>query len=144
MLEKKLDINLEKVIKLNIKDDFIISLTKGVTIHVPLEEVHEVARPACFTCKDFSNEYADISVGGLGSPDGYTTTLIRTKVGTSVYDGAFRNGYIQERTFENAEERRIEKTKMLAKIVSFTRRKKMRAEERLSELAGGEDIGGKA
>jgi coenzyme F420 hydrogenase subunit beta len=141
MLEKKLDINLEEIVKLNIKDDFIISLTKDVTIHVPLEEVHGVARPACFTCKDFSNEYADISVGGLGSPDGFTTTLIRTKLGESVYDGALRNGYIQERPFENMEESRLEKTKMLAKIVSFARRKKMRAEERLSELAGGKSGG---
>jgi len=138
MLEKKLDINLEDVVKLNIKDDFIITLTKGVTIHVPLEEIHEVARPACFACQDFSNEYADISVGGLGSPDGYTTTLIRTKVGASVYNEAFHRGYIQERPFEDAEESRREKTKMLAKIVSFARRKKMRAEKRLSELAGGE------
>ena len=143
-LEKKLDINLEDIVKLNIKDDFIITLTKGVAIHVPLEEIHEVARPACFACHDFSNEYADISVGGLGSPDGYTTTLIRTELGASVYDGALRKGYIQERTFEDAEESRLDKTKMLAKIVSFSRRKKMRAKERLSELAGGEAIEGKA
>ena len=144
MLEKKLDINFDEIVKLNIKDDFIIKLTKDVTIHVPLEEVHEVARLACFTCKDFSNEYADISVGGLGSPDGHTTTLIRTNVGGSVYDGALGKGYIQDRTFEDAEERRIEKTKMLAKIVSFARRKKRRAEVRLSELAGGEGLEGKA
>jgi len=144
MLEKKLDINLDEIVKLNIKDDFIITLTKDVTIHVPLEEVHEVARPACLTCRDFSNEYADISVGGLGSPDGHTTVLIRTNVGTSVYDGALRKGYIRERIFEDAEERRVEKTKILAKIVSFARRKKMRAEERLSDLAGGKDLGGKA
>jgi coenzyme F420 hydrogenase subunit beta len=143
MLEKKLNINLEKIVKLNIKDDFIISLTKGVTVHVPLEEVHEVARPACFTCKDFSNEYADISVGGLGSPDGYTTTLIRTEVGESVYDEALRNGYIHERAFKNAEDGRLEKTKIMAKIVSFARRKRARARERLSELGGGKDLGGK-
>ncbi len=143
-LEKKLDINLEDIVKLNIKDDFIITLTKGVTIHVPLEEVHEVARPACFACQDFSNEYADISVGGLGSPDGYTTTIIRTELGASVYDEAIRKGYIQERTFEDAEESRLEKMMMMAKIVSFSGRKKMRAKERLSELAEGEALEGKA
>ncbi len=143
-LEKKLDINLEDIVKLNIKDDFIITLTKGVTIHVPLEEIHEVARPACSACEDFSNEYADISVGGLGSLDGYTTTLARTKVGVTVYDEALRKGYIQERTFEDAEESRLEKTKMLAKIVSFARRKRKRAEKRLSELARGEAFEGKA
>ena len=32
----------------------------------------------------------------------------------------------------------------MGKIVSFARRKKMRAEERLSDLAGGKDLGGKA
>ena len=143
-LEKKLDINLENIVKLNIKDDFIITLTKGVTIHVPLEEIDEVARPACFACQDFSNEYADISVGGLGSPNEYTTVLIRTELGSSVYDEALRKGYIQERTFEDGEESKLEKTKMMAKIVSYSRRKKMRAKERLSELGGGETIGGKA
>jgi coenzyme F420 hydrogenase subunit beta len=143
-LEKKLDINLEDIVKLNIKDDFTITLTKGVTIHVPLEEIHEVARPACFACQDFSNEYADISVGGLGSPDGYTSTLIRTKVGMAIYDESLRKGYIQERTFEDAKESKLEKTKMLAKIVSFARRKRTRAEKRLSELAGEESFKGKS
>ena len=136
-LEKKLAINLEDIVKLNVKDDFIITLTNGVTIHVPLEEIHEVARPACFTCHDFSNEYADISVGGLGSPDGYTTTLIRTKQGAAVYDGALRRGYIQERTFEDAEESKLEKKKMFVKIVSFARNKRARAKNKLSKLAGG-------
>ncbi len=143
-LEKKLDINMEDIVKLNIKDDFIITLTKGVAIHVPLEEIDEVARQSCFACQDFSNEYADISVGGLGSPDGYTTILMRTERGASVYDEALRKGCIQERAFEDAEESKLEKTKMLAKIVSFSRRKKRRAKERLSELAGGEAVGGKA
>lgn len=143
-LEKKLDINLEDIVKLNIKDDFIITLTNGVAIHVPLEEIHEVARPACFTCHDFSNEYADISVGGLGSPDGYTTTVLRTKVGAAVYDETLRKGYIRERTFEDAEESRLDKARMLAKIVSFARMKRMRAKERLLELTGGEAIGRKA
>ena len=143
-LEKKLDINLEDIVKLNIKDDFIITLTKGVKIHVPLEEVHKVARPACFACQDFSNEYADISVGGLGSPDGYTTVLIRKKVGAAVFDGALRNGYLQERTFENVEDSKIKKTKMMAKIVSFARRKRIRAEERLLGAARREKLGEKA
>jgi len=143
-LEKKLDINLEDIVKLNIKDDFIITLTNGVAIHVPLEEIHEVARPACFTCHDFSNEYADISVGGLGSPDGYTTTVLRTKVGAAVYDETLRKGYIRERTFEDVEASRLDKARMLAKIVSFARMKRMRAKERLLELTGGEAIGRKA
>jgi len=133
-LEKKLDINLENIVKLNIKEDFIITMTKGVTIHIPLREIDDVARQACFACRDFSNEYADISVGGLGSSDGYTSTIIRTELGSSIYDEALRNGYIQEKMFDDYEVGRIEKTKMMGKIVSSSRRKKKRAEERLSKL----------
>ncbi|UCG36094.1 MAG: Coenzyme F420 hydrogenase/dehydrogenase, beta subunit C-terminal domain [Candidatus Bathyarchaeota archaeon] len=142
-LEKKLDINLSDIVKLNIKDDFMITLTKDVTIHIPLAEIDEVARPACSACQDFSNEYADISVGGLGSPDGYTTTLIRTESGSSIFDGALRKGYIRERTFESAEVSKLEKTKMMAKIVSHSRRKKMRAKKRLSKLTRGGALSGK-
>jgi coenzyme F420 hydrogenase subunit beta len=141
-LEKKLNINLEDIVKLNIKDDFIISLTNGVTIRVPLEEIHGVARSACLACRDFSNEYADISVGGLGSLDGYTTVLTRTELGASLYDEALRRGYIRERTFEEAEESRLDKTRMLAKIVSLAKTKRMRADERLSKFSRGKIFGG--
>lgn len=135
-LEKKLDINFENIVKLNVKEDFIITLTKGVTIHIPLREIDDVARKACFACRDFSNEYADISVGGLGSSDGYTTTILRTEIGASIYDEALRNGYIRERVFTDYEVGRLEKTKMMAKIVSSSRRKKKRADEILSKLMG--------
>ncbi len=134
-LEKKLSINMEEIRKLNIKEDLILNFHDGIAVHIPLEEVDEVARPACFTCTDFSNEYADISAGGLGSPDGYTTTLVRSDAGETVFSEAINQGYIRELTFRDAEERRIEKTKMLAKIVSFARKKRRRAENRLKELA---------
>ena len=48
------------------------------------------------------------------------------------------------KTLEDAEESRLKKTEMLAKIVSFSRRKKIKAKERPSKLAGGEAIEGKA
>ncbi|UCH31173.1 MAG: Coenzyme F420 hydrogenase/dehydrogenase, beta subunit C-terminal domain [Candidatus Bathyarchaeota archaeon] len=134
-LEKKLAVNLENVVKINIKDDFIITLTNDTTIHVPLDEIHEIARPACLACHDFSNEYADISVGGLGSPDGYTTVLLRTKVGVEIYDEAFHKGHIRETPMGDMDER-LERTTILNKVVSFAKAKRTRAEKRLSELAG--------
>ncbi|MFQ5834522.1 MAG: Coenzyme F420 hydrogenase/dehydrogenase, beta subunit C-terminal domain [bacterium] len=130
-LEKKMNIKMEDVIKLNIKDDLILTLDDGRTLHVPFEEVDQVARPACLVCSDFANEYADISLGGLGSLDGYTTTLIRTTLGERIYSEALRLGYIEERPIKDSETRRTEKTKMMAKIFSFSKRKKLRAEENL-------------
>jgi coenzyme F420 hydrogenase subunit beta len=133
-LEKKLDLDLADVQKLNIKDDFIITLSNGITIHVPLEEVDIVARPACLACSDFANEYADISMGGLGSSEGYTTTIIRTDKGMDIYRNALQQGYIKAVEYKGIDERKISKTKMLAKIISFSKRKKLRAEMKLRKV----------
>jgi len=132
-LEKKLAIDFDDITKINIKDDFIVTLNNGKTIHTPLEEVDVVARPSCLACRDFSNEYADISAGGLGSLDGYTTTVIRTDKGANLFRNALQQGYIEEVEYGDADERKNEKTKMVAKIVSFSTRKGIRAEQRLRE-----------
>jgi coenzyme F420 hydrogenase subunit beta len=140
-LEERHGIDFHEIRKLNIKDDFLVTLTNGTTIHLPLEEVDKLARPACLSCTDFSNEYADISAGGLGSIDGYTTTVIRTDKGATLFRNALQQGYLEEVVYTNADERTIEKTKMLAKIVSFSTRKRLRAEKRLRELSGATEVG---
>ncbi len=131
--EKRLKIKLSDVRKFNIKDDVIITLDKEI-LHIPFEMVDEIARPACFSCPDFANDYADISVGGLGSPDGYTTTVTRTIRGDDIYNGARQEKYIEELSFRSKEDLKIHKTKMMAKIVSFTKRKKERAKKRKSQV----------
>jgi coenzyme F420 hydrogenase subunit beta len=140
-LGKSLVINSKDIVKLNIKEDLIITLSNGITIHVPLEEIEKVACSACLACTEFTNVYADISVGGLGSPKGYSTTLIRTEDGDEIYSEALRRGYIEERSFRNAQELRNEKRRMLGKLVSFAKRKRKRGEDRLRELAAREDEG---
>ena len=139
-LMERWGVHLEEVVKLNIKDDLIFTVGDGRMVHVPLTEVEELARPACLACTEFANAYADISVGGLGSPDGYTTTLIRTDKGRQAYNDALRHGCIEERTFRDLGERRSEKTKMLAKVMAFARLKKERGTARRRELGlnGGE------
>lgn len=131
-LEQRFKITFDNVIKLNIKDDVIITLDSGKTIQIPFEIVDEIARPACFACTDFANDYADISAGGLGSPDGYTTTVIRTSLGERIYNGAKQKRYIKELNFKSNEDRILHKTEMMAKIVSFINRKKVRARENVA------------
>jgi coenzyme F420 hydrogenase subunit beta len=137
-LQDKLDVDFADIDKLNIKDDVIISLRDGTTLHVPFEDVDEIARTACLACTDFANDYADLSAGGLGSPDGYTTILIRTERGSDVYSEALRQGYIEERAFTHAAELSSEKTKMMAKVVAFARQKRGRGEARLAEVASAQ------
>jgi coenzyme F420 hydrogenase subunit beta len=127
-------VGFDEIDKLNIKEDVIISLQDGVTVHVPFDELEEMARPACLACIDFSNDYADLSAGGLGSPSGYTTILIRTPKGSRIYGEALRQGYIAELRYGDREEARSKQADMVDQVVDFCRRKRTRGEAWRREL----------
>jgi coenzyme F420 hydrogenase subunit beta len=131
---RKHQVDLRDVVKVNIKDDFLLKMKSGITMHIPLDEIESIARPACLACSDFANEYADVSVGGLGSPDGYTTVLIRTIGAKRVYTEAVRRGYLESRTAKSYEAERAEKSRVLGLIQTFAERKLGRGEKRLSQL----------
>jgi len=88
-------------------------MNSGITLHIPLEEVETISRPACLACREFANDYADVSVGGLGSPDGYTTTIVRTLHGERIFNGAKQENYIEELSFRNKGDLKIHKTQKL-------------------------------
>ncbi|MBM3314468.1 coenzyme F420 hydrogenase [candidate division WOR-3 bacterium] len=123
------------VVKVNIKDDFMLKLKSGITMHVPLEEIEGIARPACRACTDFANGYADIAVGGLGSPDGWTTALIRTIAGKRAFTDAMRRGHIEVKTQKTADAQRAEMARILGIVEAHADRKRQRGERRLAELA---------
>jgi coenzyme F420 hydrogenase subunit beta len=131
VLEKNLSVKLGQIRKLNIKDEVIVTTAKKEAIHIPFTVMDEFARPACFACTDFTNEYADISCGGVGSPDGYTTVVLRTTAGETLYNRAKEDRAIEELSFRNPGQRRDAGTEMMAKIVAATRRKQARAAKRM-------------
>jgi coenzyme F420 hydrogenase subunit beta len=139
-LEEKLQarlgrsVHFDEIDKLNLKEDVIISLRSGATAHVPFDELEEMARPACLACTDFANEYADLSVGGLGSPAGYTTVLIRTPKGSRIYGEAVRQGYIGELRYGDREEARGKQADIVDQVVDFAQSKRTRGEARRREL----------
>ena len=65
---------------MDVKGSLIVTLREGQTKKLPLSLFAETIRPGCHVCDDFSAEDADISAGSVGSPDGWTTLLIRTCV----------------------------------------------------------------
>jgi coenzyme F420 hydrogenase subunit beta len=132
---RKHQVNMGDVARVNIKDDFVLKLKSGITMHIPLDEVETIARPACLACTDFSNEYADISVGGIGSPDGFTTTLLRTIGGKRVFTEAVRKGYLEPK--DKARDKgaeRAEKSRLLGLVEAAAEKKRTRGEKRLSQL----------
>jgi coenzyme F420 hydrogenase subunit beta len=137
-LEERYGFDLEDVDKVNVRENFSFALGSGQVVHVPLEDMDDLARPACLACTEFANDYADTSVGGLGSMEGYTTILVRTDKGRAVYDGALRQGYIKEIQFASSFDLRGAKARMMDRVVAFARWKRERGERRRRELGVAE------
>ncbi|KAA0015257.1 MAG: hypothetical protein FE041_00410 [Thermoplasmata archaeon] len=109
--------------KVNIKEKMNIIFKDGRRKDVLLDELKEVARKACIKCKiPFSNIYADVSLGGLGSEDGYTTVVIRTSKGKKIFDGALEEGFIEVHPEWNEEK----KENVIEKIKEWTKKKEER------------------
>jgi len=94
-LEKLGDFKWEQLRKINIKEDLMLHLQNGQVKHIPLQEIDFMKKHACFFCEDYSAEFADISFGGLGSKEGWTTVVTRTSNGRNIYLQA-QNEFIQE------------------------------------------------
>ncbi|NVM52877.1 MAG: Coenzyme F420 hydrogenase/dehydrogenase, beta subunit C-terminal domain [Candidatus Helarchaeota archaeon] len=130
-MEEKFNFSFDDIIKMNIKEDVIFHLRNAEPLHISFSDIDEFMRPACTACDDFSNIYADISFGGLGSKDNFTTSLVRNSLGAEIYHKALVNGYIVEFPEDNTP---VMKSKMIAKIISFAKWKLKRAEKTLAEL----------
>jgi coenzyme F420 hydrogenase subunit beta len=126
-LGKKYRFGAAQVVKINVKEDFHFYLKEGKVIHIPFEDLDPIARPACMVCPDFSAEFSDISFGGLGSSEGYTTVLIRSETGKQVYQKALTAGCIRERKFPSIRKARTDWMKTHNMIIDYAEKKKARA-----------------
>jgi coenzyme F420 hydrogenase subunit beta len=127
------NINMDDIVKVNIKDKLILTMKSGICVQVPLDIIEKIARPACIACDDFANDYADISVGGIGSDEGFTTVLIRNSLGREVYSDALYKKYIENKNCKCMNDK-DESNYLIDIIKEFAIRKKARAEKRLNSL----------
>ena len=120
--ETQFNLKIEEIEKLNIKEDMLIKLKGSEVIqHISFSELSDYIRSACNACNDFTNIYADISFGGLSSPEKYTTTIPRTKLGINIVKSALNEGYIK--VLSDLEGKR---DKMLEKLIQFSKYKEDR------------------
>ncbi len=74
--------------KINVKEDLMIHLKNGEAKTVKLSALSFMKRFACNFCDDFAAEYADISFGGLGAEEGWTTVIMRSSLGRKIFSAA--------------------------------------------------------
>ncbi|MFX1343660.1 MAG: Coenzyme F420 hydrogenase/dehydrogenase, beta subunit C-terminal domain [Promethearchaeota archaeon] len=83
--EKNFNIKFKDITKINIKENVILKLKDTIQgekiLTIPFNQLTDYMRPSCNSCRDFTNIYADISFGGLGSHEKYTTVIPRTDKG---------------------------------------------------------------
>ena len=90
MLEEirdKRDVDLDEVGRVDvIRGKLIVQDREGETIfEEPIRDFHGAALKGCDECADFMGHAADISVGSVGSEDGYSSVLIRTEEGLEAF-----------------------------------------------------------
>ena len=91
-------IKAEEILKVDAdKNDFKMKVySKSGTKEIPLNYIYDKSiRNACFSCSDYTASFADISVGNIGSEDGWKTMIIRTERGKKIYDLAIENGFLK-------------------------------------------------
>jgi coenzyme F420 hydrogenase subunit beta len=74
--------------KVNVKENLLVHLKSGEVKAIPLPELDFMKRYACRFCDDYSAEYADISFGGIGAEEGWTSVVVRSPLGRAVYADA--------------------------------------------------------
>lgn len=94
-------IDAAKVEKFDIKSGKFIAYQNGEEIHnVKLAKVKSLVRACCHTCGDFSAEFSDLSVGNVGSPNGWSTVIVRTDVGEEALKAAEKAGLVEVKSLE--------------------------------------------
>jgi len=121
----------ERVKKINIKEKLMVHLKGGEVKTIKLNDLNFMKRFPCNFCDDFSAEYADISFGGLGADEGWTTVIIRSPIGRKYFSAA-KSKAIEE----NEEGRHLHHTsKALNRVRHWSEKKKTLALESRKTLS---------
>jgi coenzyme F420 hydrogenase subunit beta len=91
MLEEirdKRGVDLDSVGRVDIiRGKMIVQDLEGTTIfEEPIRDFHGAALKGCDECADFMGHAADISVGSVGSADGYSSVLLRSEEGLVAFE----------------------------------------------------------
>ena len=138
-LLKEYELKMDDIEKFQIAKGFVfLSLKTRETVKIPLSIAKRIIRKNCNICVELTSETSDISIGSIGSDDGWSTLIIRTEKGEEIVEGALEQKFIEAKELtefqfnllnniaeskisKNLEE--IEKREFLARPVLYQREK---------------------
>ena len=124
---KLFGLDLDKASKVQIARGKLLIQAEGQEHSCRASELHELVREGCDYCGDLVSRLADVSIGSVGSPEGFSTVVVRSQRGERLLEGL---------AFERQEVR-------LEDILKLAAMKKKNAEANFAPiLAGLEGLGG--
>jgi coenzyme F420 hydrogenase subunit beta len=95
-VEEEFGIKIEDMVKNDITKGKIFIHTKDGKEHVkPVKVFNDIVDDCCLLCEDFTASFADLSVGSVGSSDGWSTVIVRSKAGEELLEKAAKKGYVE-------------------------------------------------
>ena len=129
-LLEEYDLKMDDVEKFQIEKGFVFLLLKTKqTVKIPLSVAKRIIRKNCNICVELTSETSDISIGSIGSEDGWSTLIIRTKKGEEIVDGAIKQEFIKAKDLNESQ------FKLLNKIAETKIKKNLETIERREFLA---------
>lgn len=95
---KDFSVNPNEIVKFDSnKSEFKLKIfTNSDAKEIPLNYIYDKSiRNACFSCSDYTAEFADISVGNIGSENEWKTLIIRNKRGKQIVDICVEKGLLE-------------------------------------------------
>ena len=103
-LLKEYDLKMDDIEKFQIEKGFVFLFLKTKqTVKIPLSVAKRIIRKNCNICVELTSETSDISIGSIGSEDGWSTLIIRTKKGEDIVNGAIEQKFIEAKELGEAQ-----------------------------------------
>ncbi|WXG40331.1 MAG: Coenzyme F420 hydrogenase/dehydrogenase, beta subunit C-terminal domain [Candidatus Freyarchaeum deiterrae] len=90
----------------------------------PVKELDKFRSTSCHYCRDLTSEMADISVGSVGSSEGYSTILVRTGVANELLEDAVENGYLTLKPLDREGLQKVLNLARLKKVQMYTEKRR--------------------
>lgn len=86
-IQSRLNVNIDNAEKTQVRQGKFLVQAEGKMHSCRVKELDAAAEKSCGYCDDFTSRFADVSVGSVGSPEGYSTVVVRSKVGEGLVEG---------------------------------------------------------
>lgn len=103
-LLKEYDLTMDDIDKFRIEKGFVdLTLKTKQTVKIPLSVAKRIIRKNCNICVELTSETSDISIGSIGSEEGWSTLIVRSKKGAEIVEGALKQEFIEAKEFSESQ-----------------------------------------